>query len=84
MRFSLWPSLQQPWADVLELAARAERTGWDGLWFADHFMGDGGGFGPTTTPNLEATAVIAAVPDVQAPLVVLHTSMVYWELTTSL
>jgi F420-dependent oxidoreductase-like protein len=61
MRFSIWPNLQQPWADVVEVADRAEATGWDGVWIADHFMGDGGGFGPVHTPTLEATATLAAL-----------------------
>ncbi|MCX7620771.1 MAG: TIGR03560 family F420-dependent LLM class oxidoreductase [Acidimicrobiales bacterium] len=61
MRFSIWPSLQQPWPDVLEIVHHAERTGWDGIWVADHFMGDDGGFGPVTTPTLEATAALAAL-----------------------
>lgn len=61
MRFSIWPNLQQPWADVVEVATRADASGWDGVWIADHFMGDGGGFGPVETPTLEATAAIAAL-----------------------
>ncbi|MEX2293640.1 MAG: TIGR03560 family F420-dependent LLM class oxidoreductase [Acidimicrobiales bacterium] len=61
MRFSLWPNVSQPWTDVLELARHAEATGWDGVYVADHFMGSGGEFGPDTTPNLEATAVLAAL-----------------------
>lgn len=61
MRFSIWPSLQQPWSDVLEVARHAEATGWDGVYVADHFMGSGGEFGPDTTPTHEATASLAAL-----------------------
>lgn len=61
MRFSIWPSLQQPWADVLDVARHAEATGWDGVYVADHFMGSGGEFGPDTTPTHEATAALAAL-----------------------
>jgi F420-dependent oxidoreductase-like protein len=61
MRFSIWPNLSQPWSDVLEVARHAEATGWDGVYVADHFMGSGGEFGPDTTPNLEATATLAAL-----------------------
>jgi F420-dependent oxidoreductase-like protein len=61
MRFSVWPNLLQPVDDVLEVALHADRTGWDGVWVADHFMGDGGGFGAEDTPTLEATAVLAAL-----------------------
>src|SRR4051812_38055068 len=38
MRLSVWPNPQQPFADVLALVKHAEETGWDGAWFADHFM----------------------------------------------
>lgn len=46
---------------MLAAARHAEATGWDGVYVADHFMGSGGEFGPDTTPNLEATAVLAAL-----------------------
>jgi len=61
MRFSVWPNLAQPWTDVVEVAQHAEATGWDGVWVADHFMGDGGGFGAVETPTLEATAALAGL-----------------------
>ena len=38
MRLSVWPNPQQPFADVLAIVKHAEETGWDGAWFADHFM----------------------------------------------
>ena len=38
MHLSLWPSPTLPFTDVLDLARHAEATGWDGLWYADHFM----------------------------------------------
>jgi alkanesulfonate monooxygenase SsuD/methylene tetrahydromethanopterin reductase-like flavin-dependent oxidoreductase (luciferase family) len=61
MRFAIWPNLQQPPAEVLGLAHHAEQSGWDGVYVADHFMGDGSAFGPATTPNLEATGMLAAL-----------------------
>ena len=61
MRFSVWPNLAQPWSDVVEVAQHAEATGWDGVWVADHFMGDGGGFGPVEAPTLEATAALGGL-----------------------
>lgn len=61
MRFSIWTTLSQPWAGVLGVARHAEATGWDGVYVADHFMGSGGEWGPDTTPNLEATAALAAL-----------------------
>jgi F420-dependent oxidoreductase-like protein len=41
VRFSFWPRPHTPWPDVLELCAQCESSGWDGLWYADHFMPDG-------------------------------------------
>ena len=38
MRFGFWPSASNPWSEVLTIARHAERTGWDRIWFADHFM----------------------------------------------
>lgn len=38
MRFGFWPSAANPWAEVLHVSRHAEQTGWDRLWFADHFM----------------------------------------------
>lgn len=61
MRFSVWPNLQQSWAEVLEVARHAEQVGYDGVYVADHFMGDGGGFGSVETPTLEATAALSAL-----------------------
>ena len=63
MRFSFWPNPTQPYGDVLELAQHVERTGWDGFWYADHFMPNAE---DTSTPWPEAwttlTAVAAVVP----------------------
>src|SRR5690606_11780837 len=61
VRFSLWTSLMQPWGDVAEAVAHAEATGWDGVYVADHFMGDRGGPYPEEVPTFEATAAIAAL-----------------------
>lgn len=58
MRFSLWPSTGQRLEDFLEVADHAARTGWDGLWVADHFM-------PPTAradgPMLECWSLLAAL-----------------------
>lgn len=63
MRFSIWPSPTQPWADVLELARHAEATGWDGVWFADHFMPNAAdNSGPTNEAWTTIAALCAAVP----------------------
>ena len=58
MRFSFWPHASQSWQDLLALSQHAEKTGWDGLWIADHFM-------PNTEdaegPCHEAWSLIAAL-----------------------
>ena len=69
----------RPWDEILELTQHCEQTGWDGVYFADHFMPNA----PDTTrmdgDTLECWSVIAglaaAVPRLRlAPLV---TSVTY-------
>src|SRR6516162_1767260 len=38
MRFSVWLSASWPWEEIRDLALHCERTGWDRVYFADHFM----------------------------------------------
>ncbi len=38
MRFSFWVGNGHPWSEIMSSAKRAEDTGWDGIWFPDHFM----------------------------------------------
>lgn len=58
MRFSYWANPGQPWSDVLECARHVERTGWDGIWYADHFMPAAG---DDTLPNHECWTTLAAL-----------------------
>lgn len=79
MRFSIWPSAAQSWDDIHEITAYCERTGWDGVYFADHFMPNGPGPQPLDGDMLECWSIIAAlaasVPRLRiAPLV---TSVTY-------
>jgi F420-dependent oxidoreductase-like protein len=79
MRFSIWPSPAQSWDEIYELTAHCEQTGWDGVYFADHFMPNGPGAAPLDGDTLECWSVIAAlaaaVPRMRiAPLV---TSVTY-------
>jgi F420-dependent oxidoreductase-like protein len=60
MRFSVWPTAFQPWDDLLATARHAEASGWDGVWVADHFMGNPPIF-PAETPTLEAGSLVAAL-----------------------
>lgn len=58
MRFSFWPTPSQAYDDVLALARHVESTGWDGLWYADHFMPNAE---DTSTPWPEAFTTLAAL-----------------------
>ncbi len=60
MQFSIWPSNARPWAEVLQLATWAERTGWHGLWYADHLMPQTDDDSPGEGPALECWTVLAA------------------------
>ena len=69
----------RPWDDVLELTQHCEETGWDGVYFADHFMPNAPDATPQDGDTLECWSVIAglaaAVPRIRlAPLV---TSVTY-------
>ena len=41
MRFGFWPGSSTLWPDLLDLCQHAEATGWDGIWYADHFFQSG-------------------------------------------
>jgi F420-dependent oxidoreductase-like protein len=58
VKFSIWPSPTNPWEETLATAQHAERTGWDGVWFADHFMPNAA---DTSGPTSEAWTTIAAL-----------------------
>jgi F420-dependent oxidoreductase-like protein len=58
MRFSFWPTTNQPWSDILDASRYAEQTGWDGIWLADHFMPFGG---DVDTPMHECLAGLAGL-----------------------
>ena len=63
MRFSVWPRPQQSWTTLLALAEQAESTGWDGIWFADHFMpnADDEAGRPLADPVLECLTGLAGL-----------------------
>lgn len=61
MRFSIWPTAAQSWHDVLGLATHCEQTGWDGVYFADHFMPNSQGSEPLDGDTLECWSVLAAL-----------------------
>ena len=58
MKFSFWPNPSQTYGDVLALAQHVERTGWDGIWYADHFMPNAE---DTSAPWPEAWTTLSAL-----------------------
>lgn len=58
MRFSFWPQPAQSYETVKQLAEHVEKTGWDGIWLADHFMPNAQ---DTSTPWPEAWTTLAAL-----------------------
>ena len=58
MDFSVWPASNRTWAEVADTAIAAERDGWHGLWFADHFMPNVAGTVDADDPVLEVWSVL--------------------------
>jgi F420-dependent oxidoreductase-like protein len=58
MRFSFWPQPTQSFDTMKSLAEHVEKTGWDGLWLADHFMPNAE---DTTAPWPEAWTTLSAL-----------------------
>jgi F420-dependent oxidoreductase-like protein len=61
MRVSIWPGAGQTYGEVLEAARHAAETGWDGVYFADHFMPNARPGQDTRAPVLECGSVVAAL-----------------------
>ena len=61
MRFSIWPGPNRPWNEILELTQHCEATGWDGVYFADHFMPNAPDTTPRDGPTLECWSVLAGL-----------------------
>ena len=58
MQFGIWLDMQQTWDELLGTAEHAERTGWDRIWVADHFMPNGE---RSSAPRLEAWTTISGI-----------------------
>lgn len=58
MRFSYWPMPTQSFQEMKTLGEHVAQTGWDGMWFADHFMPNAE---DTSTPWPEAWTTLSAL-----------------------
>lgn len=38
MRFGFWIGASHDWSEIAATGQKVEELGWDGIWFADHFM----------------------------------------------
>ncbi len=61
MKFSVWPNMNRPFAEVKTLALMLERDGWDGLWYADHYMPNTPDDQPLAGDVLECFSVLAGL-----------------------
>ena len=79
MRFSIWPSPQRSWGEILELVQHCEATGWDGVYFADHFMPNSGTLETMDGPTFECWSILAglAAATTRLRLAPLVTSVTY-------
>ena len=66
MRFSFWPAPNNEWSEILSASQHAERVGFDGVWFSDHFMPFQGSVdGPIHECWTVLAGLAAAVPRVR-------------------
>lgn len=66
MRFAFWPGPHTPWNDLSEVCRHAESTGWDRLYYADHFMPNSEKTGvPTNEAWTTLAALAATIPRIE-------------------
>ena len=63
MRFAFWVGNGHDWSATIDNVKRAEETGWDGIWFADHFMPFMGDVDGPVHEVWSALSAFAAVTD---------------------
>ena len=61
MRFSVWPSPERPWAEILDVVVGCDSAGWHGAYVADHFMPNDPDGHPLPGALLESWALVAAL-----------------------
>jgi F420-dependent oxidoreductase-like protein len=66
LKFSAWLGSATAWPDLLDEAQHLARTGWSGIWVADHFMPNReDNLGPTQEVWTLLAALAASVPGVR-------------------
>jgi F420-dependent oxidoreductase-like protein len=66
MKLGFWPAPDGTWETLVDLCRHAEATGWDGIWFSDHFMPDTPDRrGPMSEAWTSIAALAASVPRVR-------------------
>ena len=61
MKFSVWANSAHPWQEVSAFAQFAEAEGWDGFWYADHYMPNSGGSDRMDGGMLECFSVLSGL-----------------------
>ena len=61
MKFSVWPSFERPWSELLRFVTTAESFGWFGCWYADHLMPNTDDGAPADGVAFECWSVLAAL-----------------------
>lgn len=61
MKLSIFLTPLYGWTDALRIAQHTERSGWEGVWFPDHFMPSAG---ELSQPVLECWATVAGLAPV--------------------
>jgi F420-dependent oxidoreductase-like protein len=66
MRFAFWASNSGPWDNLVDTCQHVEATGWDGIYYADHFMpNQADNSGPTNECWTTLAGLAAVVPRVR-------------------
>lgn len=61
MRFAVWTNPTVPWEQTKQVALHAEKTGWDSVFVADHFMNNTEDGTPIDGDFLEVFGVMTAI-----------------------
>ena len=66
MKLGILMTGETPWEELLALCRHAEASGWDSLWYGDHFMPPGGDLEAPVHESWTTLAALAVVPELQS------------------